>query len=627
MDQSFDIVIVGAGLQGLCAAKTYLACEPSTNLLVLDANESIGGVWAEEKMHTGLRSNNLIGTYEYTDFPMHEGFGVPKGDHIPGTTIHEYLCQYAGKFDLTKRIRVSTQVEAAEMVEGKGWTLRVKSWRTDDKPARYTITCDKLIVATGVTSAPVSMHIYGQENFTAPITYFASLAKDAPKLLASPEVNHVAVYGGSKSAYDAVYLFANAGKRVTWIIRESGHGPTYLGPPYVYLGPFRCWLEKLVTTRFFSFMSPCIWADVADGFGYIRSLLHGTATGRTLVGAFWKKLTSDVIDQTGLGKHEELKKLIPNENAFWYGTGVGILNYPRNIYEFVTSGQVEIVRKDVVGLEGEKKVMLAGGESLETDALVLHAGWKFSPGFQILPESKHAGWGLPSTMYSPEQKDMWNAIHKRADVEILERFPSLATGPRVDQESLLVNPADVLPCAETEPKRKREEYAPLRLWRGIAPPSDVTTTERRLVFLGMILDFNGALRAEIGSLWAYAYLNNKLKGPVKALTTSRGGSSELQLQAIAEADSKRADRAREEIMYDTALFGRFGKWRYPYGMGAKVPDYAFDAVPYFDLLLGDLGLKSWRKGWGWLGEVFGGSYGQEDYKGLVKEWLKKEKMA
>ena len=77
----------------------------------------------------------------------------------------------------------------------------------------------------------------------------------------------------------------------------------------------------------------------------------------------------------------------------------------------------------------------------------------------------------------------------------------------------------------------------------------------------------------------------------------------------------------QSTLYETALFNRFGRWRYPMGYGARFPDFVFDGIPYFDLLLSDLGLPSWRKGWSWLGELFGGSYGQADYRGLVAEWI------
>lgn len=76
-------------------------------------------------------------------------------------------------------------------------------------------------------------------------------------------------------------------------------------------------------------------------------------------------------------------------------------------------------------------------------------------------------------------------------------------------------------------------------------------------------------------------------------------------------------------LYETLLHNRFGKWRYP-GPGAakagKYPDFVFDALPYLDLLLSDLGLRVHRKG-GWWSEICE-AYSPRDYKGLVGEWLK-----
>ena len=57
---------------------------------------------------------------------------------------------------------------------------------------------------------------------------------------------------------------------------------------------------------------------------------------------------------------------------------------------------------------------------------------------------------------------------------------------------------------------------------------------------------------------------------------------------------------------------------YPHGFAAKFPDFVFDAVPYSDMLLGDLQLKSHRKK-GIMAEWFE-LYGPEDYRDLVAEW-------
>ena len=174
----------------------------------------------------------------------------------------------------------------------------------------------------------------------------------------------------------------------------------------------------------------------------------------------------------------------------------------------------------------------------------------------------------------------------------------------------------------TDTEAPRVEVSPWRLWRGIAPPA---VTTRDLVFLGFVIQIQGPIRSEISSIWAYAYMYDKLKGPLQSvakpstpLHLGQTLSTEEQLPAAEKGEF-------DEIMYDTALFNRFGKWRTPWGFGARYPDLAFDSIPYLDLLLRDLGLRSWRKGWGWLGEIFGGGYDQADFRGLVEEWKQNQR--
>lgn len=114
MDFSYDVVIVGAGLQGLAAARMFLQLEPELELLIVDSNTSVGGVWAKENLYPGLMSNNLRGTYEYTDFPMDDALGVKDDEHIPGEVVYEYFRRYAENHGLTRRIEISQKVMVAE---------------------------------------------------------------------------------------------------------------------------------------------------------------------------------------------------------------------------------------------------------------------------------------------------------------------------------------------------------------------------------------------------------------------------------------------------------------------------------------------------------------------------------
>ena len=597
----YDVIVIGTGFSGLSTAKTYLQLEPSVRLLILDEQESIGGVWAKERLYPGLRSNNQLGTFEFTDFPMHEGFGVKKEEHIPGHVLHEYLRQYAEKFDLTRRCLFRRKVKSAEKV-ALGWSLQVvpiEAGETQKASSTETISCTKLIVATGLTYSPSPINFVGSENFTPPIVPFASLPRQFHRLRDDASIKHVTVVGSGKATYDTVYLFTAAGKSVTWVIRKSGHGPNFMSNSHVYIGPLRCWLEKLVAMRLLTWFSPCLWGD-ADGFGYVRSLLHQTRIGRWVVDRFWDKLESETLQQSGYTKHAELKALIPDSKAFWYATNLGILNYPTNVLDLVVEGRIKVLRKDIDRLGEGNRVKFTDGESIATDALVPHMGWKATPGIEFLPTSIHESLGIPSTHYSAADREKWDRLTARADLEILQRFPKLAEGPRLNLEPSRMS--DDLPPLTTGQRRLREELTPWRLFRGLVPPA---WKERNIAFCGMITNLQGTIRSEIAGIWIYAYLNGKLRWPV------------TMLSGVPAPEPALGDG---ELLYETALFNRFGVWRSPYGFGSRYPDFVFEGIPFFDLLLQDLGLRRWRKGWGWLGEVFGGSYLPSDYIGLVDEW-------
>lgn len=197
MEFNYDIVIVGAGLQGLAAARIFLQLEPELKLLIVDSNMSVGGVWAKENLYPGLKTNNLRGTFEYTDFPMDDALGVKNEEHIPGEVVCEYFRRYAEKHDLIRRIEFGQKVMVAEKLQA-GWRLELETaWSKGQtvkiigpSPAQRTIKCSKLIIATGLTSTPVPINIKGSEKFTAPIVNFGDYAREAPQIYEDNLISH-----------------------------------------------------------------------------------------------------------------------------------------------------------------------------------------------------------------------------------------------------------------------------------------------------------------------------------------------------------------------------------------------------------------------------------------------------
>jgi len=110
------LTLSNEGISGLANAKTYLEIHPDADVLILEKASTIGGVWAEHRLYPGLKSNNMLGTYEFSDFPMDpETFKIQPGQHIPGQTMHDYLEAYAKNFKVFDKIRFSCVVESVEV--------------------------------------------------------------------------------------------------------------------------------------------------------------------------------------------------------------------------------------------------------------------------------------------------------------------------------------------------------------------------------------------------------------------------------------------------------------------------------------------------------------------------------
>jgi cation diffusion facilitator CzcD-associated flavoprotein CzcO len=210
-------------LYGLAAAKQYHEQHPKDTLAVLDYASSVGGVWAEHRLYPGLKTNNMVGTYEYPDFPMEPSvFGVQPGQHPPGTVVHEYFEAYATKAGILDLIRYGTKVLSAHHQDDGGWILTVCPVGDSDpkavRGAESKIFTKKLVVATGLTSEPLVPHIEGQESYGQPLFHYKDFKQNADTLDAE-NTKRVTVFGGTKGGWDAVYAYGSKGIKVDWVVR------------------------------------------------------------------------------------------------------------------------------------------------------------------------------------------------------------------------------------------------------------------------------------------------------------------------------------------------------------------------------------------------------------------------
>jgi hypothetical protein len=538
-------------------------------------------------------------------------FGVKPGEHVSGEVMHEYIGRYADKFGIIDAVRCGVRVVSATRCEEGGWDLAVEDANAAATAKLQFIHAKKLVVATGLTSEPNIPTLPGQEHFDAPLFHGKYLPKHTELL---DKAKRVTVYGGAKMAYDAVYEFASHGVEVDWVIRgsppfcrpepeisadkwhdtETGRGPMWMSPPYVT--PLNKWLEKLVMTRLLTFFSPCIWGE-ADGYSWARGFLHGTFVGRAIVNAFWWILGNDVLALNNYDAHPQTKKLKPWSQPMFVGSSFSIMNYPTDFFELVRRGGVHVHIADIERLS-HHTVHLSDGTELRTDALCCVTGWKVVPPLKFLPEGIDVDLGLPHDPAAkpilPKEEALWTVDSiANIDAGILNRFPRLRDQP-----------------TKSKAMAKEEETTPFTLYRFIVPPSSSLMQRRDIAFAGLVMNFEVLIMAEVQALWIAAYFGGVQLGDIAAAS----------VDCVAK-DGERNAAAMARIRRDTLLHTRFGRWRYPAGYGRRYPDFVFDAMPYLDLLLRELGLRRWRKK-GMLAELLE-PYGPEDYRNLVAEFREK----
>ncbi|KAF7544112.1 hypothetical protein G7046_g9858 [Stylonectria norvegica] len=596
--EQLDVVVIGAGMYGLGAAKQYLSQHRDERLAILESASTIGGVWAEHRLFPGLKSNNLLGTYEFPDFPMDsETFGVYPGEHIPGEVIHAYQLAYAKRFGIYDLIRFNTKVISAEHRPQGGWILeacRINDAGENDSAPVQVLT-KRLIVATGITSEPFMPHVQGQESYDRPLIY----SKDFPRYVDTIDLmktKRVTVFGGSKSAWDAV----NWSRALLDVASACDT------------------LEKMVGkahTRMLTWFSPCIWSD-NSGYSWIKSFWHGTAIGRAITDTYWKVLAGDVIRIMRFNKHPETKKLKPTSEAMFTGCSFSILNYDTDFLELVRNGTVKVHVADVSHLsEGTVHLDDENNTALESNAMVCATGWTHVSPLKFLPEGIDRRIGVshaPSLHDEGQNADDDLACEKslveKADTEILRRFPRLKVPMKFNPNYVPLTETKAFSASSADELTPVLPHTPMMLYRFMVPGTSEFLRTKDIAFVGSTMNFSTVICAHIQGLWVSAYFDGKLaRDPSSAVTSHE------------DANATAGDGLTlEKVQYETVLHNRFGRWRYPNDPGSKYPDFIFEAVPYFDAMMTDLGLKVHRKG-GWFKEVTD-PYGPGDYRDLNEEW-------
>lgn len=559
-------------MHGIVMAKTYTEIHPEAKLLLVDSGETIGGSWAFERLYPKLKTNNVLGSYELSDFPMTpEHYSALPRTHIPGRVVHEYLNDAAAHYGFDTRCRLRTIVESASLKDNGTWSIELRKVQSGDD-ATYFVSARRLVIAAGLTSEPNIPTFIGKESFTGHIVHSKQLKEKAAELAACKSV---VVVGGNKSAWDVCYDAAQHGSQVTMVIRPSGGGPSYVWPKAFKWGPFWMSLAALSSTRFFTAFDPTLYGRNGP-LAWWWHLLHRTSIGTRLCNYFWTALDRKIKHLNGYRTHPELAKLEPWTTPFWMGNSLSIHNYETNWFQLVRDGKINVRIAEIDFLKSDK-VVLTTGEELGAEALVCCTGWKSKSIIRFQDDSK-ASSPAPEVVFQDIERAKTHISSRLGYLEKLQKrtpnAPKLETGIR----ELSIAAAD-------------------HLYRFMVPWQPTNLRNKNWAFIGAHSSVHSVVVAQAQALWITAFFDDKIES------------------------LNRWNIDLEAVRYDAILNGVYGMLRRPKECGGaadKHPDLVFDSIPYIDCLLNDLRLKVKRKIGIW-STVFG-SYGPRDFKGLVGEY-------
>ena len=158
-----EVLVIGAGLSGLCAAvKLKKAGIPFT---ILDKNAAVGGTWLENTYPAcGVDTPSHLYSYSFAQSPNWTRYFAKRDE------LYSYLVEVTDTFGLRPHIRFDAEVES--MV----WDDDAQLWRVTTRSAsghRDTVSANAVISGVGLLNRPAIPSIPGLDSFEGPSMHTA----------------------------------------------------------------------------------------------------------------------------------------------------------------------------------------------------------------------------------------------------------------------------------------------------------------------------------------------------------------------------------------------------------------------------------------------------------------------
>jgi cyclohexanone monooxygenase len=343
-----DVLIIGAGLSGIGAARHLQARCPSKRWAILEARDDLGGTW-DLFRYPGVRSDSDMYTLGYAFKPWTESKAI-----ADGATILRYLREAADEADITSQIQFGQAVRQARWsTEEAAWTLDVETIKTGERSQFRTrflyLCCGYYSYAEGHHPA-----FPDQDSFKGTLVYPQFWPADLDYA-----GKQVVVIGSGATAATLVPAMAKKAAHVTMLQRS---------PTYMVARPSddaaALWLYRNLP-RFLAY-DLTRWKNVLVGMFLYRLLRRWPQRAKhRLVGLASKALGPEF----DVGKH-----FTPRYNP-WDQRVCALPD--GDLFEQIKSGRASVVTDQIARLSANG-IELASGEVLTADVIVSATGLKLN---------------------------------------------------------------------------------------------------------------------------------------------------------------------------------------------------------------------------------------------------------
>ena len=213
--EHLDVLIVGAGISGICAAFYLQQRCPGKRFAILEGREALGGTW-DVFRYPGVRSDSHMHTFGYAFRPWQSSKTIAEGPDILN-----YLRETTETYGIDRAIRYAHRVQRATWSSADArWTVEAERGPNGE---RLQFTCNFLYMCSGYYdyAAGYTPDWPGVEQFAGSIVHPQFWPDDLDYA-----GKRVVVIGSGATAVTLIPALAERAAHVTMLQRS----PTYIVP-------------------------------------------------------------------------------------------------------------------------------------------------------------------------------------------------------------------------------------------------------------------------------------------------------------------------------------------------------------------------------------------------------------